>query len=172
MNEPLTLLLYVLLLGMVATAALDLWMMLLRRLKVPMLDMALMGRWFGHLLQARPTHGPIATAAPVRGERALGWAMHYLIGIVFAAAFAAFTGEAWLRTPTLAPALLFGIATVAAPLFIMQPAMGAGIASSRTRTPLLNVTKSFINHAVFGGGLYIAALILQPIFSTTLQTNS
>ncbi len=147
--------------GTLATVLLDLWMLLLKRLKVPTLDMALLGRWLGHLVQGRLTDGAIAAAAPVRGERGIGWTAHYAIGIVFAAMFVAITGEAWTRLPTFVPALLFGIATVAAPLFILQPALGAGIASSRTRTPLRNVAKSVVNHAVFGGGLFVSALLFN-----------
>jgi hypothetical protein len=153
----------VFLLGTLATVLLDLWILLLKRFKVPTLDMALLGRWIGHLLQGRPTRGPIAGAAPVRGERVIGWAAHYAIGIVFAFLFLSVIGDAWTRQPTLVPALLFGIATVAAPLFILQPAMGAGIASSRARTPLRNVAKSVVNHAVFGGGLFLSANLLQQI---------
>ena len=37
--------------------------------------------------------------------------------------------------PTFLPALLVGIGTVAAPFFILQPGMGAGIAASRTPNP-------------------------------------
>lgn len=51
-----------------------------------------------------------------------------------------------------------GIGTVVLPLFVMQPAMGAGFASSRTATPVLNVLKSLANHTVFGLGLYATAL--------------
>lgn len=153
----------IILVGTLATVLLDVWILLLKRLKVPTLDMALLGRWFGHLLQGRLTTGPIAAAAPVRGERCIGWTAHYATGIVFAALFVGVTGYAWLSEPTFVSALLFGIATVAAPLFIVQPVMGAGIASSRTRTPLRNVTKSVINHAVFGGGLFVSALLVNQI---------
>lgn len=151
------------LLGTLATALLDIWILLLKRFNVPALDMALLGRWIGHLLQGGLIHGPIAGAAKVRGERAIGWAAHYGIGIVFAAVFVAATGGAWMRQPTPLPALLFGVATVVAPLFILQPALGAGIASSRTRTPLRNVVKSVVNHTVFGGSLFLAAFLVQPI---------
>ncbi len=147
--------------GTLATVLLDLWILVLKRLKVPTLDMALLGRWLGHLVQCRLTDGPIGAAAPVRGERGIGWTAHYAIGIVFAVMFVAITGETWTRQPTFVPALLFGIATVAAPLFILQPALGAGIASSRTRTPLRNVAKSVVNHAVFGGGLFVSALLFN-----------
>jgi hypothetical protein len=48
--------------------------------------------------------------------------------------------------------------TVVAPLFILQPALGAGIASSKTAAPLFNCIKSVATHTVFGLGLYLAAL--------------
>ncbi len=153
----------VLLLGTLATILLDIWILLLKRLNVPALDMALLGRWIGHLAQGRLTRGPIGAAAPVRGVRGIGWAAHYALGIVFALLFAGITGAAWMQQPAFIPALLFGIATVLAPLFILQPALGAGIASSRTRTPLRNVAKSVVNHAVFGAGLFVAAFLVQPI---------
>lgn len=149
--------------GIGATALLDLWSLLLKRLNVPTLDFALLGRWVGHLAQGRWAHDAIAKAPPVRGELAIGWLAHYAIGVAFAALLAAIAGTQWLRVPTLLPAVLVGVATVAAPLFVMQPAMGAGIASSRTRTPALNCLKSVANHTVFGAGLYLAAAAIAGI---------
>jgi len=37
--------------------------------------------------------------------------------------------------------------------------MGAGIASSRTPTPLKNCLRSLANHTVFGVGLYLSAFV-------------
>lgn len=59
--------------------------------------------------------------------------------------------------------LALGVATVAAPWLLMQPAMGAGIAASRTPSPAKNRVRSLVNHAVFGLGLYLAALLLAWI---------
>ena len=70
-------------------------------------------------------------------------------------------GMAWMRAPSLLPALVLGVGTVAAPLFVMQPAMGAGIASLRTSAPLKNCLRSVANHTAFGAGLYLAAAALQ-----------
>lgn len=145
------------LIGIGATAVMDLWLLLLKQLKVPTLDFALLGRWTGHVLQGRWAHDAIARAAPIRGERALGWLTHYTVGIAFAALWAGLGGTAWMHGPTLLPALAFGIGTVAVPLFVVQPAMGAGIASSRTATPVRNCLRSLATHAVFGAGLYLAA---------------
>ncbi len=144
--------------GIGATAVMDLWILLLKHSGIPTLNFMLLGRWVGHMPRGRWAHDGIAKAAPVRGELALGWFVHYLTGIVFALLLTSLTGSNWLHAPTLLPALAFGIGTVAIPFFIMQPAMGAGIASSRTATPCLNRLRSLANHTVFGLGLYAAAL--------------
>ncbi len=146
--------------GIVATAVMDLWLTLLKALGLPTLNFALLGRWVAHMPRGRWAHQAIAQAAPVRGETALGWAAHYFTGIALALLLAALAGPQWLRAPSLWPALGFGMATVALPLFVMQPAMGAGVASSRTKTPALNVLKSLANHTAFGLGLYAAALAI------------
>jgi hypothetical protein len=153
---PFELLPQVALVGAGAAALMDLGLWLQRRL-----DFGPVGRWVGHMAQARFAHESIAKAAPVRGERALGWGVHYATGIAFAGLLVALAGPGWLAAPSLGPALAVGVGTVMAPLFLMQPAMGAGFASSRTPTPWRNRLRSLLNHAVFGTGLYLAALALR-----------
>ena len=152
----------VFLIGIGATAVLDIWLVLLGRMGVPTLNFAFIGRWVGHLLRGKFAHAAIAGAEPIKGERAWGWLTHYAIGIAFAALLVGSQGVAWARQPTLGPALGIGLCTVLAPLFVMQPAMGAGIASSRTATPVKNVLRSVANHAVFGLGLYLSSLLAAP----------
>jgi hypothetical protein len=150
----------VVLIGIGATAVMDGWLMLLKRLGVPTLNFAFIGRWAGHLARGTFAHAAIAKAPPVRGELALGWLTHYAVGIAFACLLVALQGFQWTGNPTLPPALAVGMGTVAAPLFVMQPAMGAGIASSKTPTPLKNCLRSVANHTVFGLGLYVAAALI------------
>lgn len=150
----------VLLIGMGATAVMDAWLLFLQRLGVPTLNFAMVGRWAGHWRCGTWMHEAIAKAAPVRGELALGWLVHYTTGIAFAGLLAGITGMGWVHQPTLLPALGLGMATVAAPWLVMQPAMGAGIASSRTPAPAKNRLRSLANHTVFGLGLYLAAVFL------------
>jgi hypothetical protein len=145
------------LIGAGATVAMDVWAAVLRRFGVPSLNFAFLGRWIGHLPQGRWLHESIARAAPIRGELLIGWFAHYSIGVTFAALLLALFGLPWARSPTLLPALVVGIVTVAAPLLVLQPALGAGIASSRTPAPVFNSVKSLITHAVFGVGLFLAA---------------
>lgn len=145
--------------GVGATAFMDLWLAALRRAGVPTLDFALLGRWVGHLARGRIAHAAIKQSAPIAGEHTLGWLTHYLIGIAFAALLVAGAGSAWATAPTWRPALAFGLVSVLAPLLLMQPAMGLGIAARKTPTPLRNVARSVVNHAVFGLGLFLAALL-------------
>ena len=144
--------------GVGATIVMDLWALLLKQLGIPSLNFAFLGRWIGHLPHGQWTHESIAKAAPIRGELWIGWFAHYSIGVTFAALLLAVYGLEWARKPTLLPALIIGIVTVVAPLFILQPALGAGIASSKTPRPVFNSIKSLTTHTVFGLGLYLAAL--------------
>lgn len=150
--------------GAGATAVMDLWLLLLARLGVPVLDLALAGRWVGHWPRGVFAHAAIAKAAPVKGEHVLGWAFHYATGVAFAILLALFAGPGWLRSPTVLPALGLGVATVAAPWLLMQPAMGAGIASSKTPAPARNRARNLANHAVFGLGLYLSSLLTAWLF--------
>ena len=147
--------------GVGATMVMDLWALLLRQVGIPSLNFAFLGRWLGHLPEGRIRHESIAKAAPVRGERLIGWVAHYSLGIGFAGLLLAAFGAEWARTPTLPPALFIGVVTVVAPLFVLQPALGAGIASTKTATPLFNSLKSLATHTVYGLGLYLAALVVR-----------
>ena len=151
------------LIGIGATAVMDAWLLLLKHLGVPTLNFAFIGRWVGHLFRGQFAHAAIAKAAPVRGELAWGWLTHYAVGVAFATVLVGLQGADWVRSPTLLPALAVGVCTVAAPLLVMQPAMGSGFAASRTPTPLKNCLRSLANHTVFGFGLYLSALAIALI---------
>jgi hypothetical protein len=157
---------YALPIGAGATAAMDLWAIARRRLLAAALpDYCLVGRWLAHMQRGHFRHESIKAAAPMRGECAIGWTAHYLVGVAFAALLLALFGPAWLARPTLAPALLVGIATLAAPFFLMQPGMGAGIAASRTPRPAAARLQSFVTHGVFGLGLYASGWIARVLGS-------
>jgi Protein of unknown function (DUF2938) len=149
------------LIGVGATVVLDLWNALLRRaFQVRSLDMGLLGRWFGHFARGRFRHANIAEAPPIPGERVIGWTAHYAIGIAWALVLLATWGPEWARRPTLLPALIVGLGTVAAPFFLMQPGMGLGIAASKTAHPGVARLKSIGSHTIYGIGLYGSALLL------------
>ncbi|MBX9847452.1 MAG: DUF2938 domain-containing protein [Xanthobacteraceae bacterium] len=151
------------LMGMAATALIDIWALGLRRIfGVASLDYALVGRWLGHM-PARFFHAGIAAAPRIRGERLVGWGAHYAIGVLFAAMLLGACGIDWARRPSPGPALAFGILTVAAPFLVMQPGMGFGIAASKTPKPGIARLRSLATHATFGLGLYASALVLARL---------
>lgn len=156
---------HVTLIGIGATALMDLWLWLLSRLGLPTTGFAMVGRWVGHFGHGTFVHAAISKAAPIRFERGLGWSTHYAVGIGYAALLVVVQGAAWLERPTLGPALLFGVLTVAAPWFVMQPAMGAGVLALKTPTPLKNGLRNLANHTVFGLGLYVAAVLVAVLAS-------
>ncbi|HWA11518.1 MAG TPA: DUF2938 domain-containing protein [Burkholderiales bacterium] len=121
----------------------------------PAPDYGLVGRWIAWMPRGRFVHEAIARTPAVAGERAIGWTVHYLVGIAFAALLLAWQGPQWACRPTLWPALMVGVASVAAPLLLMQPGMGAGIASRRAPNPNSARLRSVVNHAIFGLGLYV-----------------
>jgi hypothetical protein len=77
----------------------------------------------------------------------------------------AVTGPRWLAQPAVLPALAFGLASVVMPLFVMQPAMGAGFAAAKTATPWRNRLRALANHGVFGLGLYLGAAAIAVLFT-------
>lgn len=148
-------------LGIGATAVMDVWGVIAARVfGFPPMTFAMLGRWIGHMTRGTFAHASIARASPVPGEAVIGWAAHYATGIIFAALLLSLCGGSWTHHPTFPPAIAFGLATLAAPFLLMQPAMGAGIAASRTPDPRGARLRSLLNHAAFGVGLYAAARLL------------
>jgi hypothetical protein len=152
------------LIGLGATAAIDLWALVLRRgFDIPSLNYCLLGRWLLHLPAGTIVHRSIGAAEPRPHECAMGWVAHYLIGTGFALAFVVLVSGRWLERPTLLPALAFGVVTVLVPWLVMQPSFGLGIASSKTPNPTRARLKSLMTHTVFGLGLYLSALLLSAL---------
>jgi hypothetical protein len=151
-----------LLIGIGATALMDLWALALKGLfGIAAPNWALVGRWFCHLPKGRVFHDDIAKAHPYANELAVGWIAHYAIGILYAGVLIVATGPGWLASPTFLPALAVGLVTVGAGWFLLQPGMGAGWAASKranaAQIRLLNIAA----HTVFAIGLYGTALLIR-----------
>ena len=145
--------------GIGATLLMDLWNLFLKRaFNIPSLNYCLLGRWLRHIPDGTFRHESIAAAPKKSSECAVGWAAHYTIGVVFALGLVALTSGHSLLNPSFLPALFYGIATVVFPFFILQPALGFGVAGSRTPKPTQARVKSLVTHTVFGIGLYVCAL--------------
>jgi hypothetical protein len=151
--------------GAGATLLMDLWNLFLKHtFGIPSLNYCLLGRWVSHLPEGTLRHASIAAAERKTHECTVGWIAHYTIGIGLALGLVALTSGEWLDRPSLLPALLYGIATVVFPFFILQPSLGLGIASSRTPRPAQARLKSLATHLVFGIGLYLCGLGVTQLF--------
>jgi hypothetical protein len=53
-----------------------------------------------------------------------------------------------------------GIITVGAPLLVMQPSMGFGMAASKMPKPNVARLRSIATHVIFGLGLYVSVWVL------------
>lgn len=166
MNETLEFVVRTVLIGVGATVVMDLWALFLKSaFNAPSLDYALVGRWIGHFRHGKFMHESIHAAAPVRGEGVLGWSVHYLLGIAYAALLLAIEGLEWARHPTLLPALVIAWVLLIAPYFIMQPGLGAGIAGAKTPKPNVTRVRSALTHTVFGIGMYVSALLSAQLIA-------
>jgi hypothetical protein len=150
---------FLLITGIGATLATDLWALARRELfGTPLPNFALVGRWLAHMPRGRFRHQSLTRAEAMPGELGIGWAAHYLIGMAFACLPLLVLGRAWMEQPDFTTALMVGLGSVAAPFFIMQPAMGAGIAASKAPRPAAARVQSLAYHLVFGIGLYLSAV--------------
>jgi hypothetical protein len=149
--------------GLGATFVMDLWAVFLKHaFKIPAPNYCLVGRWLRHMTDGTFTHSSIAAAARKPAECATGWFAHYLIGVLFALGLVAVT-PGWLQSPTLLPALIWGMVTVGFPFFIMHPAFGLGLVASKAPNPMQARLRSLMNHVAFGIGLYVSALVMRSI---------
>lgn len=159
MHQTMDFLLRTVLIGAGATAVTDLVAGLRKSLAgAPAPDYGLVGRWLAHMPRGQFRHRTIGASPAVKHEKLIGCTAHYLIGIGFAGLLLAIFSQDWARHPTLAPALIIGIGSVAAPFLLMQPGMGLGLAARKTPRPGAARLRSLVTHIIFACGLYLAGL--------------
>ncbi|WP_062063376.1 DUF2938 domain-containing protein [Cellvibrio sp. OA-2007] len=164
MSNSIELWIAVVAIGMGATVVMDLWAIVLRYgFNIPSLSYCLVGRWFCHMKDGIFYHSKIAAASSKSAECLVGWSAHYVIGIVYAAILVLPAHAKWLQSPSVIPAVVVGLATVVFPFFIMQPALGLGVAAGKAPKPGSARVKTLLTHTVFGIGLYAATLVYQLI---------
>ena len=152
--------------GIVATLATDLWHRLLHVvIGLPPAEWGLVGRWVAWMPRGVFIHRPITATPQVRGEKAIGWIFHYAVEIVYAGLYVAVVRFGLGSAPTIVSALIFAIALLVAPWFIMQPALGFGFVAARFPNPAAVRAINASTHAIFGLGLYLGAAAWSLIAS-------
>jgi hypothetical protein len=116
-----------------------------------------------HGMIARPKHGrSLQKDTGCRRddylEADIGWGFHYAVGIAYAALYLAISRLVLGSGPTLISALVFAIALLVVPWFVMQPALGLGFFAARTPHPSVTRIISISGHAAFGVGLYLGSI--------------
>ncbi len=119
------------------------------------------GRWFAYMLKGQFHHVSIFETPRLPGELPLGIAAHYVIVIMFTFAFGMIMLSLHVSSMTL-PAVLFGLATVAFPWFLMLPSQGLGIMGRGAPAPARLGRMSLYTHFVFGLALALWVTLLRP----------
>lgn len=164
MNDFTLFVMRAILIGLGATLTFDLWGLFLKHaFKITPSNICFVGRWLLYMPEGTFKHTNITSSPPKRAECTVGWLAHYTIGITFAIVFVVITGRNWIQQPTLLPAMLFGVVTVLAPFFIMQPSFGLGVAAANSPNPTQARWRSLVNHTAFGVGLYLFGLLVSRL---------
>jgi hypothetical protein len=156
-------LLKIVVIGIGATFTMDVYSFIMKLFGIKGLDYRFLGRWIGHMFQGRFYHHKIFDSPVVKYELIIGQTAHYSIGIAFAFLLVMLYGKKWLDNPSLFPALVIGLLTMAAPFFLMQPAFGFGIAGSNLPDPNRARLMSLIIHGVYGFGLFVSAVVFSKV---------
>jgi hypothetical protein len=150
--------------GVLATVGMDVAMLAASRLAprafaADEIGLEAVGRWAAGLLRGELRHDDAATQGPIAGEVALGVAVHYLTGTVLTAGYLEAVRRAG-RTPRLASAAAYGLATSVLPLLVMYPAMGLGCCGRRSRNRRQLVSLMMCGHLAFGLGIGVHGRLL------------
>ena len=157
----------VIFIGVVATMAIDIWAVILNKgFKLPTTNWGMVGRWFGHLPSGKYIHSPISSSEKIRFEHAIGWGLHYAIGIVYAYLYLLVVFYVVKDEPSLITAMTFGLLTVLVPWLVLQPGLGLGFFAKLTDKPSTVRVINLSMHAIFGVALYFGWVSSLTFIST------
>ena len=149
------------LIGIIATVGMDIWEAIVKHIfRFPTAGLALIGRWLGHMSKGVFVHHSISKSAVIPNELLIGWIAHYLTGIVYGVTYLGFVQIFLSTDPTITSALIFGLVSLVAPWFIVQPGMGIGVFAMRAPRPGVVRLVSISLHIVFGVSLYVGWLLI------------
>lgn len=145
--------------GVVATIAMDLWNLVLWVTLGISLDWGILGRWIGHTLQGDFMLYGVNAASPIPYENVLGWIGHYVTGIMYAFTYLFFAVFIMHHSPSLPIALAVAWFFMLMPFCLYQPAIGLGYFAMAAEAPNYVRLVTVSMHTFFGCGLYVGYLI-------------
>jgi len=101
----------------------------------------------------------------VKHERAVGWVVHYFTGAVLALTYPAvflLFGSA-VPSDHLLPGLVWGLATVLLPWFVLFPGFGWGFFGNRSPRNVRPLLAPAIEHSVYGLGVGMVLTITAQL---------
>ncbi|MCA0941955.1 DUF2938 domain-containing protein [Salipiger pacificus] len=151
---------FVLVVGIGATIALDLWGLITAKIGwMPGTHWPSVGRWLLGIPAGRLVLDGGDDRAHSVGEVLTGWVFHYAIGIAYAVMFPLFWGVDFISAPTVFPFVLIGvIISTLAGLIILIPGMGGGIFARKLPNAGAMITYVLLAHVVFAIAQYLLAL--------------
>ena len=160
-------LLHILIAGVIATAILDLWQQVFRLLfGLPITDWGMIGRWVGHFKDGQFVHKNIGAAPPIPNETAIGWIVHYVVGVGYAVVYFGLMWLVFRMPPDLLSALIFAALSVSVTWFVMEPILGAGVMAAHVPGRCRVLAQDFTSHLSLGVGLYLGDLVARAVLGS------
>jgi len=148
--------------GILSTVALDLWVTLVEKLTgLPPTNWGMVGRWLTGIPQGRLVLDGADASAPTGGEKALGWIVHYVVGISYSVLLLLLWGMEFAHAPTVMPVVIVGVViSTLAGLMILMPGLGAGFMGSKLPNQGAVFVYVLVAHVVYAVALYGAARVI------------
>jgi len=123
-----------------------------------------LGRWLICFFQGNQVYMDFNKLSPVRYEKIVGWAIHLITGIVYAAVFVLIANIFWRPEHSslilLACAMTIAWVTMAFPLMLVFPALGLGYFAAKAPSPWRSRIQCFFAHSLFGLGLFFGLMLV------------
>ncbi len=120
-----------------------------------------MGRWAVGLARGQLRHADIESEEPVRGEVAVGLAVHYFTGVALTQAYYWMLPRRSRSSGGVAAASAYGAATALLPLVVMYPSWGIGLFGLRSGEAARLARIMLFGHTVFGAGIGLWTALLR-----------
>jgi len=120
----------------------------------------LVGRWAGGLARGRLRHADMAAEPALRGEAALGLAVHYVTGVMLTEAYYQVLRRGGHK-PGVLSATAFGAATALLPLLVMYPSWGLGPFAVRSGEASRLLRIMLLGHTAFGAAIGLWTMVLD-----------
>ena len=150
--------------GVFACLIFDLWQRIFQKMTaIPPSNWAMAGRWcIGLLTRGQLVARGLDDSPPMPRELPVGWLLHYVVAVGYAAVYAWLMTLGWLQAGV-SGGLLFGLVSVVVPWFFFLPCLGKGVLARLTPNPLLICALGLMMHALFGAAIGVGFAVMRGL---------